>query len=91
MDSLFATTKKASPGQAVLVPVHVSATSHAPAAARHTVPAFPAGCVQSALVPSHISRVQGLLSVVHAVPAVFAGCVHAGAPTVPLQTSLVQS
>jgi hypothetical protein len=31
-------------GQVVLVPVQVSATSHGPAAARQTAPAFPAGC-----------------------------------------------
>jgi len=31
-------------GQVVLVPVQVSATSHAPAAARQVAPAFPAGC-----------------------------------------------
>src|SRR5438552_9628990 len=40
-------------GQLVLDPVHVSATSHPPAAARHTAPAFPAGCVHVALVPLH--------------------------------------
>src|SRR2546426_816965 len=40
-------------GQAVLVPVHVSATSHGPATARHVAPAFPAGCWQASFVPSH--------------------------------------
>src|SRR5207245_11258731 len=49
---------KASLGQVVLVPVQLSATSHSPAAARHTAPAFPAGCVQVAPLPSHTSRVQ---------------------------------
>src|SRR5205809_779622 len=34
---------KASPGQETLVPVHVSATSHVPAAARQTVPAAASG------------------------------------------------
>src|SRR5207247_1832049 len=40
-------------GQVVLVPVQVSATSHGPATARHVAPAFPAGCWQALLVPSH--------------------------------------
>src|SRR6266404_4540147 len=61
----------ASVGQAVLVPSQVSATSHSPAAARHTVPAFPAGCVQAGEpeVPLHTSVVQTLPSSVQAVPA----------------------
>src|SRR5439155_571812 len=59
---------KASAGQAVLVPVQVSPTSHTPSDARHGAPALPAGCWQAALVPSHWSAVQGLLSAVHAVP-----------------------
>src|SRR5207245_4565797 len=58
----------ASVGQVVLVPVQLSATSHSPAAARHTAPALPAGCWQAALAPSHWSRVQGLVSAVQAVP-----------------------
>src|SRR5439155_109959 len=62
---------KASAGHVVLVPVQVSATSHAPAAARQTVPALPAGCWQASFVPSHSSRLHGLPSSVHAVPA---GC-----------------
>ena len=61
---------KASAGQTVLEPVQLSSTSHTPAAARHTVPAFPAGCWQASLLPSHSSRLHGLLSAVHAVPAV---------------------
>src|SRR5205823_6446324 len=62
---------KTSGGQAVLAPSQVSATSHSPAAARHTAPAFPAGCVQAGApaVPSHTSVVQGLPSSVQAVPA----------------------
>ena len=40
-------------GQVVLVPVQLSAASQTPAAARQTVPAFPAGCWQVTLVPSH--------------------------------------
>src|SRR5947199_307926 len=49
---------KASVGQVVLVPVQLSATSHSPATARHSAPAFPAGCVQVLVLPSHRSRVQ---------------------------------
>src|SRR5204863_861204 len=45
----------------------VSARSQGPADARHSVPAFPAGCVQVALVPAHTSLVQTLPSSVHAV------------------------
>src|SRR5205809_738721 len=60
---------KPSVGQVVLVPVQASATSHSFTAARHTVPAFPAGCVQVLVLPSHRSRVQGLASAVQAVPA----------------------
>src|SRR5207247_1312523 len=43
----------ASAGQVALVPVQASATSHAPAAGRHTVPAWPAGCWHASLLPSH--------------------------------------
>src|SRR2546426_605291 len=58
----------ASVGQAVLVPVQLSATSHSLTAARHTVPALPAGCVQVALAPLHTSVVHTLPSSVHGVP-----------------------
>src|SRR6266404_5447814 len=59
----------AAPWNAMLVaPGQVSATSHSFAAARHTTPAFPAGCVQVALVPLHTSAVQGSPSSVQAVP-----------------------
>src|SRR5207253_2406951 len=60
--------RKASAGQEVLVPSQVSATSQSPAAGRHTAPAFPAGCWQSLLLPSHSSRLQGFPSPVQAVP-----------------------
>ena len=60
---------KTSAGQTVLDPVQVSSTSQGPAAARHTAPAFPAGCWQASLLPSHSSRLHGLPSSVHAVPA----------------------
>src|SRR5712691_3313218 len=55
-------------GQTSSLPVHVSAASHSPADARHTVPAFPAGCVQLAPEPLHWSSVQGFPSLVHAEP-----------------------
>src|SRR5207249_3428719 len=59
----------AAPWNAMLVaPGQVSATSHSFAASRHTAPAFPAGCVQVALVPLHTSAVQTLPSSVHGVP-----------------------
>src|SRR5439155_592468 len=60
---------KPSVGQVVLVPVQASATSHSFTAARQTAPAFPAGCVQVLVLPSHWSSVQGLPSSVQAVPA----------------------
>src|SRR5207249_4029135 len=59
----------ASAGHAVLEPVHVSVTSHSPAAARQVAPAWPAGCVQALLEPSHSSALHGLPSSVQAVPA----------------------
>src|SRR5205823_245884 len=60
-----------SAGHALLVPVQVSARSHSLRAARHTVPAFPAGCMQAGApaVPLHTSVVQTLPSSVQAVPA----------------------
>ena len=58
-----------SAGQLVLVPVHVSTSSQMSAAGRHTVPAFPAGCWQASLDPSHSSVLHGLPSSVQAVPA----------------------
>src|SRR5205823_3007011 len=68
--------RKASEGQAVPVPSQVSASSQSPAAARHTVPAFPAACWQSLLLPSQVSAVHGLPSSVQVVPA--ARCASAG-------------
>src|SRR5439155_1353217 len=59
----------AAPRNPMLVaPGQVSAASHSLTAARHTVPAFPAGCVHVALVPLHTSVVHGSPSSVHAVP-----------------------
>src|SRR5438445_5853440 len=77
----------ASDGQALLVPVQVSARSHSPAAARHSVPAWPAGCWQATLLPSHWSRVHGLPSSVHAVPLVFLASAGQAWPATPLQVS----
>src|SRR5207249_7304507 len=61
----------ASAGQVVLAPVQVSARSHSLTVARHTVPAWPAGCVQRGLLvlPLQVSVVQTLPSSVQAVPA----------------------
>jgi hypothetical protein len=58
-----------SEGQVDDVPLHASAMSHSPAAARQLMPAFPGGCVQAIPTPSHTSRVQGFESSLHAVPA----------------------
>src|SRR5437879_12034513 len=58
-------------GQVALVPVQLSAMSHSAATARHTVPAFPAGCVHVALVPLHTSMVHTLPSSVQVVPLAF--------------------
>src|SRR5207247_1475609 len=75
-------------GQVVLVPVQVAARSQSPAAARQTAPALPAGCGQLVLVPLHWSRVHGLPSSVHAVPAAFTAPVSAGhVALVPVQVS----
>jgi hypothetical protein len=57
-----------SEGQVVPVPLQFSATSQTPVAARHSVPAFPAGCWQLP-DPSHWSSVHGLPSLEHDVPA----------------------
>src|SRR5438128_741258 len=62
---------KTSLGQVVLLPVQLSATSHSPAAARHTVPVLPAGCWHELLMPLHWSSVQGLVSAVQDVPLAF--------------------
>src|SRR5207253_2797742 len=78
---------KPSAGKVVLVPVQVSATSHGPAAVRQVAPAFPAGCWQATLVPSHSSSVQGVPSEVHAVPLVFFASTGHAPPGVPGQLS----
>src|SRR5262245_10259101 len=58
-------------GQFDAVPLHVSATSHSPAAARQTTPALPAGCWQAFEVPLHWSVVHTLPSSAQLVPLVF--------------------
>ena len=58
----------ASAGHVVFVPSQVSTGSQAPADARHTTPAWPAGCWHESFAPSQTSSVQGLWSSVHAVP-----------------------
>src|SRR5207244_12312088 len=56
-------------GHVELPPVQTSSGSQAsPEPARHTVPAFPAGCWHALLVPSQASVVHGLPSLEHAVP-----------------------
>src|SRR2546428_3409501 len=77
---------KVSVGQAVLVPVQVSARSHSLSAARHTVPAFPAGCAHVALVPLHTSMVHTLPSSVQVVPLALKTSVGQ-AVLVPVQVS----
>src|SRR5207253_1406854 len=70
--------RKPSAGHVVLVPVQLSTSSQGPPAGRHTAPAFPAGCWQASLEPSHSSVLHGLPSSVHAVPAgVLASAGHA--------------
>src|SRR5207244_4539241 len=59
---------RASAGLTVVEPVQLSATSHTPTAAPHTVPAFPSGRGHASLLPSHSSRLHGLPSEEHAVP-----------------------
>jgi hypothetical protein len=61
-----------SAGHEVELPVHVSCTSHGPAAARHTAPALPATLLQVTEVPAalHESTVQTLLSLQLTVVAV---------------------
>src|SRR5437667_361243 len=74
----------ASAGQTVLDPVQVSARSHSPAVGRHVAPAFPAGCWQASLEPSHASVLHGLPSSVHPVPAaLFASAGRRAAGPVP--------
>src|SRR5438093_1475099 len=55
-------------------PGQVSATSHSPAAARHTAPGLPGKCWQLVLVPSQVSSVQGSPSSAQLAPALPAGC-----------------
>src|SRR5438552_7980618 len=69
-------------------PGQVSATSHSPAAARHTVPPLPAKCWQLVLVPSQVSEVQGSPSAAQSAPALPAGCSQR--LLVPLDVSAVQ-
>ena len=56
-----------SAGHVAELPLQTSSRSHAPTPARHTIPAFPAGCWHDPDEPSHWSRVQGFPSLVHAV------------------------
>jgi hypothetical protein len=62
--------RKLSAGQLGEIPLQSSSASHTPAPGRHTVPAFPAGCVHRAEEPSQVSFVQGFESLLQRVPAV---------------------
>ena len=76
----------ASAGQAALLPVQLSATSHSPAAPRHTVLAEAkpsAGHVE--LVPVHVSATSQAPAVArHVVPAFPGLWTHVGEATLPL-------
>src|SRR5204863_534529 len=79
--------------QLIPVPVHISCGSHGPADARHTtVGGWKASAGQVVLVPVQLSAAsQRPAEARQMVPALPAGCVHAGAPAVPLHTSEVQT
>ena len=79
-----------SAGQIVLVPSQVSAVSQTPAEPRHIAPAFPAGCWQTGLDPSHRSTVHGLPSSLHAMPAATSTSAGQLGP-VPVQNSAAAS
>ncbi len=78
--------RKTSAGQAGRAPLHVSEMSQVPAAVRHTVPAFPAGCVHTPEL--HSSRVQSSPSSRHALPSARGMLVQ---PVIVSQPSVVQS
>src|SRR5204862_197800 len=79
----------ASAGQVAPVPVHVSCASHSPADARHTtVGGWKPSAGQVVLVPVQLSAASPRPAEARQmVPALPAGCVHAGAPAVPLHTA----
>jgi hypothetical protein len=81
----------ASVGHVVDEPVHVSATSHSPAAARHVVPALPAGCWQVVLEPLQVSVVHALPSSVQAVPFGFGEQVPTDAAKLHAEHSFVHA
>jgi len=82
---------KPSAAHVALEPVQFSATSQSPAAARQTVAEdLKVSAGQVALVPVQFSATsQSPAAARHTVPAFPAGCVHAGALTVPLHMSVV--
>src|SRR5207249_3568286 len=81
--------RKTSAGQVESSPSQTSSGSHTSLEpVRQTVPAFPAGCWQASLVPSHASVVHGLLSSVHAVPL---GCFASAGQLGPLPVQLSAS
>ncbi len=76
-------------GHEMELPVQTSARSHSSATGRHTVPAFPAGCWQTTLVPLHVFVVHGFAGVSseHNVPAAFFASVAGHEMELPVQTS----
>src|SRR5207302_1043510 len=83
----------ASTGQAGPLPEQRSARSQAPAAARQTVlEDWKRSGGQVGLLPVHVSATsQAPAAARQTVPALPGLCTHAGAPTVPLHTSAVQT
>ena len=75
------------------MPSQISATSQTPAEGRQTVPAaLFASAGQVVLAPVQVSAgSQTPADARQTVPGLPAGCVHAGAPTVPLHTSAVHT
>src|SRR5207247_320763 len=83
----------ASAGQLGPLPVQVSCGSHSPADARHTtVEGWKPSVGQVVLLPVQVSATsQRPAAGRQTVPGLPAGCVHAGAPAVPLHTSVVHT
>ena len=83
----------ASVGQVPELPVQDSATSHSFTAERQDVPAGASvSAGQLVEVPLQVSATSHVPTAArHVVPALPATCTHAGAPTVPLHRSVVQT
>src|SRR5207247_1854737 len=73
-------------GQLALVPVHTSSGSQAsPEPARHTAPAFPAGCWHARSEERRVGSVRGLPWALHGVPRVYFASSEHGPPAGPQQ------